>query len=93
VKDATSGSDLSARRVAPAGFRMEAGASSIQTGDEFESQLRSRLRVASLIWACATLVIGVTAVVNHWEEIHAKPALLFTEPPLPAVLLLMTRAP
>jgi tRNA A-37 threonylcarbamoyl transferase component Bud32 len=82
--------DLSARRIAPAGFRMEAGASPIQTGDEFESQLRGRLRVASLIWACATLVIGVTAIVTHWEEIHAKPGLLFTEPPLPAVLLLMT---
>lgn len=90
MKDATSPGELSARRNVPAGFRMEAGVSPIQSGDEFESQLRSRLRVASLIWACATLVLAVTAIVTHWEEIRAKPGLLFTEPPLPAVLLLMT---
>jgi serine/threonine-protein kinase len=90
MKNTMPPADVSARRIAPAGFRMEAGVSPIQTGDEFQGQLRSRLRVASLIWACATLVIGVTATVTHWEEIHAKPALLFTEPPLPAVLLSMT---
>jgi len=69
---------------------MEAGGSPIQTGDDFASQLRARLRVASLIWACATLVIGLTAAVTHWEELLAAPALFFTAPPFPAVLGLMT---
>ena len=90
MNDVSQTSDRSARRAVPAGFRMETGVSPIQTGDEFESQLRARLRVASLIWACATLVIGLTAAVTHWDEIHAAPALLFTEPPFPAVLWLLT---
>jgi serine/threonine-protein kinase len=90
MNDVLQTSDRSARRAVPAGFRMETGVSPTQTGDEFESQLRSRLRMASLIWACATFVIGVTAAATHWEEIHAAPTLLFTEPPFPAVLWLMT---
>jgi serine/threonine-protein kinase len=70
-------------------FRVESD-SSVSGGEDLEEQLRKRLRVQSFIWALATLMLGVTAVARNFGQIRKDPTLLFTAPPLPGVLLLLT---
>lgn len=62
----------------------------VHTTDELEEQLRRRLRVTSVIWACATGVLALTAVWARRDALRADPGTLWTEPPLPGVLLLIS---
>ena len=62
----------------------------VRTTGELEERLRRRLRVTSVIWACATAVIAATAVATRVEELRADPGTFWTEPPLPGVLLLVS---
>lgn len=59
-------------------------------GGDLEDQLRKRLRIQSIIWALVTLVLGLTATARNAANISNKPSLLFTTPPLPGVLLLLS---
>jgi hypothetical protein len=70
-------------------FRVESDAS-LSGGEDLEEQLRKRLRIQSFIWAVATLMLGVTALARNLGRIRENPSLLFTSPPLPGVLLLLT---
>jgi serine/threonine-protein kinase len=72
-------------------FRVDSDAS-VSGGEDLEEQLRKRLRIQSFIWAIVTLLLGVTAVARNLPQIRKDPALLFTSPPLPGVLLLITIA-
>ena len=73
------------------GFRMPRDASTpVHTTGELEEQLRRRLRVTSIIWASATGVLALTAVATRWAELRAEPATLWTQPPLPGVLLILS---
>jgi serine/threonine-protein kinase len=41
------------------------------------------------MWASASAALGMTGLVRHFDHIRARPLMLFTEPPLPGVLLLI----
>ncbi len=69
-------------------FRVESDASLF--GGDLEEQLRKRLRIQSFIWALATLLLGLTATTRHLADISKQPSLLFTSPPLPGILLLLS---
>ena len=62
----------------------------VRTTGELEEQLRRRLRVTSVIWACATGVLATTALVARRENLRADPSTFWTEPPLPGVLFVIT---
>ena len=62
----------------------------VRTTGELEERLRRRLRVTSVIWACATAVIAATAVATRRDALRADPSTFWTEPPLPGVLLLVS---
>ncbi len=62
----------------------------VHTTGELEEQLRRRLRVTSVIWACATGVLATTALVARRENLRADPSTFWTEPPLPGVLFVIT---
>ena len=85
----TPGSTQSSPRRFRTRFRVESD-SSLSGGEDLEEQLRKRLRVQSFIWALATLMLGATAVARNVGQIRKDPTLLFTAPPLPGVLLLLT---
>lgn len=83
------GSGLRAERQFPAAFRMgSAGAG--ETGGLLEEQLRVRLRVISVVWMCVTATVGVTALIVHMDRVRLRPLALFSEPPLPGLLLIIT---
>ena len=87
---AHSGVPAPAPRTHSVGFRMPPDASTpVRTTGELEERLRRRLRVTSVIWACATAVIAATAVATHGDELRADPSTFWTEPPLPGALLLV----
>lgn len=72
-------------------FRMAPGsATPVHTTNDLAEQLRRRLRIKSAIWAAASGVLGATASVAHWSHIRADPSSLFTEPPLPGLLFVIT---
>ena len=80
-----------ARRHQGVGFRMAADASTpVHTTGQLEEQLRRRLRVISVIWAAVTGVIAITAVIARQEHLRADPSTVWTEPPLPGVLFLVS---
>ena len=62
----------------------------VQSTSELEEQLRVRLRILSLIWACVTATLGATAIFTHWDQIRDRPTLILIQPPLPGLLLLIT---
>ena len=62
----------------------------VHTTGELEEQLRRRLRVTSTIWACATGVLALTALVVRFERVRADAGSMWTEPPLPGVLLVIS---
>ena len=70
-------------------FRVESDAS-LSGGEDLEEQLRKRLRIQSYIWALVTFALGVLAIARQPGSISENPSLLFTSPPLPGVLLLIT---
>jgi serine/threonine-protein kinase len=61
----------------------------VRTTGELEERLRRRLRVASVIWACATAVIAATAGATRGDALRADPSTFWTEPPLPGALLVV----
>ena len=79
----------SAPRAFRTRFRVESDAS-LSGGEDLEDQLRKRLRIQSYIWAVATLMLGLTALARNFGNIREHPSLLFTSPPLPGILLLIT---
>lgn len=85
----TGGTSSSVPRAFRTRFRVESDAS-LSGGEDLEEQLRKRLRIQSFIWAVATLILGLTAVARNIGSITERPSLLFTAPPLPGVLLLLT---
>ena len=76
-------------RFAPAPRMVPEGAKAVHTTGELEEQLRRRLRVESVIWALATGTLALTAAVTA-KDLASNPAALFTEPPLPGVLMLLS---
>ena len=72
-------------RFAPAPRMVPEGAKAVHTTGELEEQLRRRLRVESVIWALATGAVALTAAATA-KGLGA----LFTEPPLPGVLMLLS---
>ena len=65
------------------------GAKAVHTTRELEEQLRRRLRVESVIWALATGTLALTATVGR-DELAGNLTKLWTEPPLPGVLFLLS---
>jgi eukaryotic-like serine/threonine-protein kinase len=89
----TVGSSPVSVQSSPRGFRTRFRVdsdSSLSGGEDLEDQLRKRLRVQSFIWALATLMLGATALARNVDQIRKDPSLLFTAPPLPGILLLIT---
>ena len=78
-------SGIRTRNVA---FRMMTGATTaVRSVSELEQQLRRRLRIISAIAGAATGSLGLLSAIIRRREVAADPMSLFTEPPLPGVLL------
>jgi serine/threonine-protein kinase len=73
-------------------FRMEGegGASTrLRSTAELQNRLRRRLRLIVSMVMVATGALGVLGASLHWNEIRSNHWLLFTQPPLPGVLVLI----
>ena len=78
------------RRPHGVAFRVATDASTpIHSTGELEERLRRRLRLISTILAAAMGVLGTTAAIIRREHLSADPTTLWTEPPLPGVLLVI----
>lgn len=62
----------------------------MRTTGQLEEQLRKRLRVHSVIWALATGVVALIAMVERQAQLRADPSTIWTQPPLPGVLLVIS---
>lgn len=74
-------------------FRVATDASTpVRSTGELEERLRRRLRIISSILAAATGVLATSAVIIRWEQLRANATSLWTEPPLPGGLILLSLA-
>lgn len=71
-------------RIAPEGAQL------VRTTEQLEEQLRRRLRVHSVIWALATGVVALIALVERQAQLRADPSTIWTQPPLPGVLVVIS---
>ena len=74
----------SAFRIAPEGAQL------VRTTAQLEEQLRRRLRVHSVIWALATGVVALIALIERQAQLRADPSTIWTQPPLPGVLVVIS---
>lgn len=75
-------------------FRMEGegtaeGSTPLRSTAELENRLRRRLRLIVTMIMLATGALGVMAAWLHRKDISANHAFLFTQPPLPGVLIVL----
>src|SRR5687768_4672085 len=83
----TTGAGGRSRAVA---FRMLTEASTpVRSVSELERTLRRRLRIMSAIVGVATGALGILAAIIRRDGVRADPMTLFTEPPLPGVLIIV----
>jgi serine/threonine-protein kinase len=68
------------------------GSAPLRSSAELENRLRRRLRLIAVLLATATGVLSITAIVFRWAQLRADASTLWTEPPLPGLLLLVAAA-
>ena len=86
----TSSPEMTPTRRVAAGFRMGAdGATTAQSSAELVEELRSRLRLMSVIWAGVTATLAATGIAAHWEQIRVRPVEALFDPPMPGLLLVL----
>jgi hypothetical protein len=61
----------------------------VRSVSELERTLRRRLRIMSAIVGVATGALGILAAIIRRDGVRADPMTLFTEPPLPGVLIIV----
>ncbi|HET9425112.1 MAG TPA: hypothetical protein VFO55_07070, partial [Gemmatimonadaceae bacterium] len=84
-------SGFDARRSGAVSFRLAPeGSIPVRTATELEQQLRRRLRLVTSLIGAATGALGIFAVIMRREHIGENPVSLFTEPPLPGVLIVVS---
>jgi serine/threonine-protein kinase len=87
-------SQQKAHKVHPArvvSFRVAPDASApLRSTAELEHRLRRRLRLIAVLLGAATSVLAITAILIRREQLRADLSTLWTEPPLPGLLLLVS---
>ncbi len=66
------------------------GSAPLRSSAELENRLRRRLRLIAALLAMATCVLAISAIVIRWAHLRADASTLWTEPPLPGLLLLVS---
>jgi tRNA A-37 threonylcarbamoyl transferase component Bud32 len=79
------------RRTHATAFRVAPDASSpVRSNDELERRLRRRLRLLASLLAAFTGALALSTIVIRRQAIAAELSMLWTEPPLPGVLLVLS---